>query len=256
MQISVSALRTYLSCSHRWQLRYIEHADREFSTAAMIFGEAIHYAIAEQLQSGHALDEAALYRRFAQFWEARLEDETRNGREVRFGSLETDTLTQQAKDLLRIFCEQFSQIVATDVEVFFEVPLFDPVSGVGNPDHSLIGRVDCIAADGSIWEFKTSSRSPSVHDVNSNVQVTAYWLAHTVLYDVAPERCYIATGTRTKVPKWNVLETSRSEASVRRFVEMACSVIDAIDAGVFVRNLEPQYGCGTCEFRSRCFGSF
>lgn len=73
-----------------------------------------------------------------------------------------------------------------DVELLFEVPLFDPQSGWGTLDHSLTDKIDLVV-DNSIYEFKTSARSASQTGADTSIQLTAYSLAYNYLYDEPPE---------------------------------------------------------------------
>jgi hypothetical protein len=65
---------------------------------------------------------------------------------------------------------------------------------------------------------------------------------------------YLVTLVKTKVPKIQVLETTRSLADFQFLMEMAEGIVRSIAAGLFFRNLEYAYGCRNCEFHRACLG--
>ena len=82
-----------------------------------------------------------------------------------------------------------------------------------------------------------------------------YSLAYAYLYGEMPEGCSLVTLTKTKTPKIDVKETTRTADDFRLLCEMAVEIADAMDAAVFPRNLEYTYGCRNCEFFKQCLGA-
>jgi len=63
------------------------------------------------------------------------------------------------------------------------------------------------------------------------------------------------TLVKTKVPKIQVLETTRSLADFQFLMEMAEGIVRSIETGLFFRNLEYVYGCHNCEHSRKCLGA-
>ena len=254
MMLSVTRLRTYLSCGRQYRFRYVDHAEPEFLSGEMVFGSAMHYAISEFHQSKNALTPEQTYEMFRLYWEAEQDEANRFGKEMRFKQTEDAAYVEMAKAFSELYVAQFAEVKPTDVELLFDIPLLDPVSGAGSSKHTLDGRIDLVS-DNTLWEFKVSSRAPSQSDVDSNVQLTAYALGFAYLYGTMPDEITLVTLTKTKTPKIDVKRTRRDPEDFRRFCLMACEVADAIEREAFPRNLEYQYGCRNCEFAKRCSGS-
>ena len=253
MILSVSRLRTYLSCGRQYRFRYVEKAESEFLSGEMLFGSAMHYAISEFHHSKNNLTPEGCVEMFRLYWEAELEDAARLRREIRT-KRDGDVYVEMAQAFCGLYCEQFAEVKAQDVELLFTIPLLDPESGIGSSEHTLDGRIDLVS-DGVLYEFKVSARAPSQPDVDHDIQLTAYALAYTYLYGEMPQSLALVTLTKTKTPKIDVKRTTRTGDDFRRFCEMACEVADAVDREAFPRNLEYRYGCHNCEFYRACLGT-
>ena len=253
MILSVSRLRTYLACGRQYRFRYVEKAEPEFLSAEMLFGSAIHYAISEFHHSKNNLTPEEMVAMFRLYWEAELEEAARFGREVRFKQEDLSAYLTIAKALCKLYCAEFSQVKAQDVELLFRVPLLDPESGVGSAEHVLDGRIDLVA-DEMLYEFKVAGRAASQSEADTSVQLTAYALAYAYLYGKPVASLALVTLTKTKTPRIDVKRTTRTSEDFRRFCEMACEVAEAIEREAFPRNLEYTYGCRNCEFFKRCAG--
>ena len=65
--LSVSALKTYLSCPRKYRLHYVERAPASHRSIALVFGHAWHELIGKLLwlhQKGRELDRRALREHF------------------------------------------------------------------------------------------------------------------------------------------------------------------------------------------------
>ena len=254
MEISVSRLKTYLSCPQLYRYRYLTNEEPEFTPADMLYGEAMHHAVAEYHRSENTLNAEQMTARFTDFWEASLRHGAQIQREIRFRSDDQAVLVDKAQALCGLYVEQFQTAQADDVELLFQVPLLDPNTGAGNLDHSLTGRIDLVA-NRSVYEFKTSSRSYAQSEADTSIQLTAYALAYEYLYDSKPEHLYLVALVKTKQPKIQIVETTRSLKDFQFLMEMAEGIAQAIEAEVFFRNLEYQYGCHSCDHCRKCVGA-
>ncbi|MDA1190051.1 MAG: PD-(D/E)XK nuclease family protein [Candidatus Poribacteria bacterium] len=254
MILSVTRLRTYLACGRQYRFRYVERAEPEFLSAEMVYGSAMHYAISEFHQAKNALTPEQVFEFYRLYWDAELEDAMRFGREVRFKQSDMEVYSSMATAFAELYVAQFAEVKPTDVELLFEIPVLDPVSGEGSSKHTLDGRIDLVS-DNTLWEFKVSSRAASQSDVDNDIQLTAYALGFAYLYGTMPDEIALVTLTKTKTPKIDVKRTRRDPEDFRRFCLMACEVADAIEREAFPRNLEYQYGCRNCEHFKRCLGA-
>ena len=256
MKISVSRLRSYLLCSKQYEYRYELNLPPEFTSVNLAFGSAMHHSIAEYHQSLNTISTDEMFAEFNKYWRAVIEESEGAQREIRFKSESEETLLEKAQGLCAQYIQVFGDVVPKspdDVEVLFEVPLFDPTSGLGSLQHSLSGKIDLVA-DNTIYEFKTSSRSASQKDADTSIQLTAYALAFEYLYDAPPEALKLVTLATTKEPKISIIQTQRWHKDYQCFVEMGIQVARAIESGIFFRNREYQYGCYNCEHEGKCLG--
>jgi len=254
MILSVTRLRTYLSCGRQYRFRYVEGTEPEFLSGEMVFGSAMHYAISEFHHAKNALTPEQTYEHFRLYWEAELDDATRFGREMRFKQEEESAYVEMAKAFSELYVAQFAEVKSTDAELLFTIPLLDPDSGEGSSEHALDGRIDLVS-EGCLYEFKVSGRAASQSDADNDLQLTAYALGYAYLYGGMPDGIALVTLTKTKTPKIDVKRTTRTPEDFRRFCLMACEVAGAIEREAFPRNLEYQYGCRNCEFFKRCLSA-
>ena len=255
MQISISRLRAYLQCPQKFRFRYLDEVEPEFLSVHLLFGQALHYAIAAYHRSENAIGGEGMQREFAKYWHAQKHQCQQQGQPIR-GVEAEDELFDKAYALCDAYATEFRQLLPTtteDVELLFDVPLIEPQSGYGTPKHSLTGKIDLIA-DASVYEFKTASRTASQGEADASIQLTAYALAFAYLYDCPPKHLYLVSLVKTKTPKIEVLKTTRCETEYRHLIEMATQIARAIQAQVFFKNRETLYGCQTCEYHNRCLG--
>ena len=255
MQISVSRLRTYQLCPQQFYFRYIASVAPEFTSANLLFGTAIHHSIAQFHKSENTIGSEGMYQEFLRYWQAAAEDAGRTKRPIRFAKDGEADLLDKASKLCVEYAAVFADTVLAskdDVEVMFEFPLFDPTSGVGTLNHTLTGRIDLLSNE-AIYEFKTSSRAMAQNEADRSLQLSAYALAYTYLYDQLPEQLFVVNLIKTKIPKIQILETTRSHKDFADVIDCGRQVARAIEHEIFYRNREYQYGCQNCEYSFACF---
>jgi hypothetical protein len=226
----------------------------EFQSADMLFGEAMHFAIAAYHRSKNNLTPDEMLAECRRYWSAVTEDAQSRGLEVRYRGAEEAELMEKAKGLCAEYVAQFQSIKADDAELLFQVPLLDPTTGAGSLDHALTGRIDLVA-NRSLYEFKTTSRSYSQNEADTSIQLTAYALAYEYLYGEPAEHLYLVALVKTKVPKIQVVETGRSPSDYQYLMEMVEGIVRSIEGHLFYRNLEYAYGCQNCEHACKCLGA-
>ena len=244
--ISVSQVSTYLGCPRKYRFRYIDKLEAEVKSAGLAFGSAVHTAIewwqGERIAGREADPDRAL-RMFRADWSAQLADPLLDLEEKT-----PEELSVMGETLVRLFIDRFSgEKPPIAVEQRFEVDLIDPRTG-GQLPVPLVGYLDGVG-DGVVWELKTAARKTPVSDYA--LQLAAY--THAVRQTTG-ERPVIRVVEliKTKVPKIEVEEVIVSERDEAWFVEVACEVWSAVQAGVFPPS--PSWMCLRCEHRKACRG--
>ena len=256
MQISVSKLRAYSSCPQKFFYRYIATAEAEFTSANLQFGNAMHHALSEYHQSLNTMGSNGMFEEFLKYWKAIVADCEQTQKCLRYGKDKEQDLIDKAINLCVEYVGQFKDVIPNspdDVEVLFEVPLYDPLGGFGSLEHTLIGKIDLVA-NGCVYEFKTASQTPSQGEADASIQLTAYAMAYHYLYDEVPEHLYLTALVKTQTPKIVTLQTARWYKEFQNVVDMGIQIARAIEAEIFYRNRETEWGCHNCEYEQTCLG--
>lgn len=246
---SVSALKTFVSCSRRYFLQYVLKVQPAFRPAALVFGSAWHETIgvwltdpnvgAEQLQQ-HLRDGLT----------ARLRGESN----VLFDDDDEDegSLVDMAVRMLDAFITLVPRPEKTlAVEWAFQLALAHPLTREVLPV-PLIGALDAVVLEGgrgAVWELKSGKRRWSADQFEFDLQATAYGMAaREGGYDGVDLKFLITTKTaKPDVQRETVI---RHRADERELAEIAFGVHRGVEAGVDYPNRGWQ--CGTCAFAAAC----
>jgi len=101
-----------------------------------------------------------------------------------------------------------------------------------------------------INEFKTAGRAYSKFEVETSLQATCYVNAAVQLYDEMAAVQFIVL-VKTKTPKVQRLNTSRTETDLGRLGDLVQTVDRAVKAEVFYP-VESPLNCSNCPFRQPC----
>lgn len=247
--ISISQINQYLMCGRKYAYRYVYGYDAEFKPVALAFGISIHAALAwfnEQLMKGRQPAPDMLFQIFDADWEASLHDS------VRFQNAgQAARLREQAQVLLGAYAEQMADLEPAAVEARFEVPITNPETGEVLSDVPLVGVVDCIDTQGTLYEFKTAARAFDELSARKQLQLTAYSYARRMLDD-PPKALAIVGLLKQKRPRLQMVYTERVLHDECWFVRLAVDVIEAIDAMVFPPNPTQTWLCNGCDYKKRC----
>jgi len=245
--LSSSQLSLYLNCPLKYRFQYIDQLPKPFRPSGLVFGSAIHAALAwlhKHMTNGNGATLQQLHRIFEADWYAQNLDTT-----IRFkeGEMEA-TLLVLGKEILRLYFDR-PQKPVRGCEIPFIVPLVDPATGE-DLGMDLEGFIDLIQGDDTVVEFKTSAQTMNPKDAEEHLQLTAYSYAYQMLYDRPLKRLRIVNFVKTKRPKMAVLETTRNEHDHHQFVCLASQVLKAIRSGVFFP--KRSFWCRDCEFAKPC----
>lgn len=254
--LSVSALKTYLSCPRKYRLHYVDRAPASHRSISLVFGHAWHELIGKLLwlhQKGRELNRRALREHF----EAALVHEIQaDGPPVLFEDGEdVPALVNTAVNMLEAFLAAVPLPARLlHVELPFSLELVDPETGEVLPV-PLIGAIDAVTAepDGiELVEVKSAKRRWAQDSVLFDFQPTAYRIAIRGLIPKQrndPKLKLLVTTKATK-PDVQIEALVRTKADERDLMETAASVYRANQAGCWhpVRS----WACGRCEFAEVC----
>jgi putative RecB family exonuclease len=242
--LSYSQINTYLSCSLKYKLQYVDKVPPAFTSASLAFGSAIHEAAAAFYQTrleGEELRPDQMLDVYRETWG--------QAEKVKFFNGDNeDKLAKKAEELLNVFqANSDPSIQVVGVEEFFELPL-----GGLPPFH---GYIDLIEQDNdgkvTIADLKTASKKLSDSNVHSNLQLTAYVLGGEALgFDPDSLTMRLDVLTKTKNPEMVKYETTRSEDDRHRFIRLVYSVWNGIERGVFFP--KEDWHCSQCAWAKQC----
>ena len=242
--LSYSQINCYLTCPLRYRFQYIDTIPPSFTSASLVFGSAIHEAVAAFYQTRLEGDEL----RPDQMLDVYL-DSWRQAEEIRFFNGDNEeSLGAKATQLIDVFhatVDPGTQVVG--VEEFFELPLG------GLPPFQ--GYIDLIeqSADGTatIVDLKTASKKPSSANVQTNLQLTAYALGAEALgFDPDALELRLDVLLKGKLPEMVRLGTHRSEGERHRFIRLIYGVWNGIERKVFYPRQD--WHCSQCAWATDC----
>jgi len=223
--LSYSQLALYLDCPLKYRFRYIDEIRTDGVSSALVFGKAIHRALAEfyiDVKEGRAFSLARLLDGFTEAWE-----EECGRAEVVFRKDESFAgLLAQGKEMLGVFArERLPTMRVVAVEVPFEFKLENPETGEEFPI-PIKGVIDLIEEDenGTLWvvDHKTAARAFSEHQIDADLQLMIYAAAVEQLDIVEgrEKRYRFDVLTKTKKPKFLQYRLYKDDVSISRNTEL------------------------------------
>ena len=180
LHVSVSQVKTYLICPRKYELRYVRGLQPESRALALVFGSAIHEALAAFYVALQTDTEPAPEHIITVFGDA-LDAECREGPEVDEGKTTVGEIKDKGIALLRLFHEQVERpdkVLA--VEQPFTMDLTDPRSGQVI-EEQFTGVIDAIIemhGQRVLVEHKTAARKWSQDQLEHDLQISAYLAAN------------------------------------------------------------------------------
>ena len=249
--LSASSIGEYVECSLLYKFGRIDRLPMEFKSDALEFGTCIHRVL-EQYYSAKMIGEKMLLKDVHQIFETTWKGIAQDRDDIRYsGDNDFKSLLMYGKDLLTAWYNKLPDdnftILGIEEAFSFTLP------GIPIP---IIGAMDLIEEDSAgtiiITDFKTSSRSYSLNEVDQNQQLTMYQIAAKHNGFAGREiMLRFDTLIKTKTPKFEQYWTTRSELDERRLLKKASQVWDGITKGVFVAN-DTSWKCKGCAFKHAC----
>ncbi len=231
--LSHSRVSRYLLCPEQYRLYYVEGLRPRLYSASLVFGQAVHQALAIFFRTGAepAGTFVALWREAGQV-------------DLRYGARES---WEKLKDTGHALLTKF---------VAEELPRIRNVSGTEKPFElgiseitaPFVGIIDLVAeldSKKTVVDFKTSGSSYAEHEAQLSDQLTAYQLA-----EPDAEQMALCVLVKTKEPKieWHV--SARNPGDLIDYLAKAGYVAREIDAGRFFKR--PGMWCSWCDFLPVC----
>lgn len=247
---SFSQMDSYLACPHKYYLGYEQGLQWCFIPSVVVFGSVIHSVLEGFHRSLIALAPQSsihLEKRFEQEWVRETQKDS-----IRFKNKEEQkVMLQQGKALVELYHEQFHPLKPKAVELDFRMPMIRTDTGeLGKRD--IVGKIDMVENGNIPWEIKTGSKSISQSQADSNMQLTLYSWALSMMYGEHVGTVKVVNLVRTKTPKIQVIETERTPEDHQKLMRVLFGVNDAIEKKVFFANPKSIYGCGNCTYSPVC----
>ena len=252
LHVSYSQIRTFLICPARHQHQYLLGTEPSHRPVALVFGGAIHAALAafygHVKAKGEAMPLEALQDAFRGRWETEMD---RPVPIVFDEKKDAGAIVDQGVDMLRVFHEQADTPEVVAVEQPFSVDLTDPVTGEVM-DLRLVGAFDLVTMEGDrpvIVEHKTAARRYSADQLAYDLQPSVYAYAAKEM-GIGEVGLKYQVLVKTRTPAIEICGIQRTPTHIREMLMTVNDVLRAIEADVFYRNR--GWACGDCPFAYRC----
>ncbi len=259
LYISVSQVKSYLRCPRQYELHYIRGEPPAFVPVALVFGSAIHSALAgyygEIKATGEPLRRDLLLDVFRDAWDKGTSGPVPLQGDEEDDDAGTDQIADKGVSMLEVFYEHAGKTAAefdvVAVEKSFAVPIHDLETGEVL-EEQLVGTIDLIVNESGqrvIVEHKTAQKKYSLDQLRFDIQPTAYALAAREM-GLGEVGLKFQVITKTKIPAIQIADVHRDDQDEDDFLRTVGGVLRAIDAGVSY----PLRGwqCRTCPWAGPC----
>jgi putative RecB family exonuclease len=247
---SFSSINQYRRCPLQFFFERVAKIPRKTVTSSLVFGSAIHDALAgyhQRIKLGREATEQSLKSEFMGSWKVRNADQ-----QVEFKAKESASdLIGMGQALMELYAKEEppTNIIAVEERVL--VPLCDSSGNI--LERPLAATSDLISGtpeQTKVTEFKTSAKAYSAFDVQSSLQPSCYTQSALSTLDrwVSVE---FVVFTKTNTPKIQRLKTSRSQEDLDRLGDVAKNVEMAVENQIFYP-IENPMNCAGCPYRAEC----
>jgi len=242
--LSFSRIRKYISCPLSFRFTYVDKIPVTFVPSSLVFGSAMHSAIAEFFQmhlQGEQARKEELVTIFTDYWKT---EEEKN--EIRYNGDDQGALFVMADKLLEVFIEKAQPQHVIGIEQPFKIEL------EGLPP--LVGVIDLIEEDASgsvaVVDHKCVSKRKSDFELASDLQCSAYSIGIRTLGYEQDILFRFDLYLKAKSVDYVKQYTTRSEYDRQRFIKLVRAVYDGISKQVYYP-IE-SFMCAGCFHRSEC----
>ncbi len=257
---SISQLLTYLKCPLHYYFRYIEGLKIP-PRSAMILGTSVHAALEhnfkQKIESKKDLKVNDLLDVYSTSFDLAkpetLWEKDENPSEIKDSGIDLVRAYHTGKDKKgepmifrefnpstrkyekRIIKPLSPTIQPIMVEEPFEVKFENDV------DYIFVGRMDLVDDKYRIRDTKTSAKSPTQDQVDTDLQMTAYSLGFRVKTGRVEKSLVMDYLVKNHFPKLMSVETKRTDDDIQRLLKILAQISGAIDKGVFYCSCNPIF---------------
>lgn len=265
---SISQLLTYLRCPLHYQFRYVEGI-KPPPPSAVTIGIAVHSALEvnfrQKIKSKKDLPIDTVLDAYSDAFESKkketlwkkdespadVKDEGINlvrayhtGLDKKGEPMIFATLNPATSKMIKKPVQPLSpQIQPIMVEEPFEVRFDNDVGYI------FIGRIDVVDDKNQVRDIKTSARTPTQDQVDTDLQMSAYALGFRVLTGKTERGLLMDFIVKNRVPKIVSIETKRTREDIDRLLKILGHIANAVEKGIFYCSCNPIY-CGpeNCQY--------
>lgn len=221
--LSASAITTYLDCPYAFYMRYIMRVPKVVRAIPME-GTALHEVLEENnlnhARTGEPMPEKQMLEKWDDTWA-----DTKKTIEWRDDDEKPDDIQGRGREFTSQYRKHYAARIIPVSESAVEEKFEVMVNGV-----PVIGFIDLRhESDGhpALLDYKVTSKTKSVFEVEKNIQMGVYALATGI--KPVENFCFV----KTKQPKIERVKTARTPVSLERTARVIESVAKAIKAGNF-----------------------
>lgn len=252
LHVSYSQIRSYMICPAKYAHTYVWGTEPSHKPAALVFGSAVHHALAHYYLSLLHAGEKIGQGDFLETFRLKMDEELDAPVPIAFDEDDGEgALIDQGINLLTMFHDKADAPTVLAVEQPFSVDLYDPLSGEVM-DLPMVGAMDLIiqgATRPEIVEHKTAGKRYAQWQLDFETQPSVYVYAAQQL-GIGDVDVRYQLLIKTKTPQLQQCPIDRTTNHVNEMLATFCSVLRAIEAGHFYRNR--SWACSDCQFRYQC----
>lgn len=110
-----------------------------------------------------------------------------------------------------------------------------------NVDYKFIGRMDVVDDKNRVRDTKTSARTPTQDQVDTDLQMTAYSMGYRVKTGKIEKGLMMDYIVKNGIPKVVSVSTKRTEEDIHRLLNLMGRIAHAIDSEVFYCSCNPIF---------------
>jgi len=245
--LSASQIQSYLDCSLKYKFNYIDRLPKPFRASGLALGSAFH-AAAEWLHNkwsnGNDVSLESVWDIFEADWYAQSLEP------ILYKNEETENeVLNLGRNLISVYFNHAPRNEVVHTELPFQLPVTNIETGEVL-DITLKGIIDKIEVGDVVVDLKTWGRMISQHDLECNLQLSAYAYAYWMMYKKFPHLRFDVL-LKTKTPRYEQMETERVLEDCVIFFNICREVYVSIQKEVFIPN--PSWKCQGCEYRDQCW---
>jgi putative RecB family exonuclease len=258
--ISYSQIFTFLSCSMKYKLHYVEGRPYERISINLPFGGSIHTTLERyyrSLKEKNKLEPLSILQELFDDCINLELDHTNIPVIYKKEAPDRKSVIHLGKSMIKAFYESIdlSNFEIVDVEIPLSARLY--TSECEATDFMLIGIIDLLLMDKNreliVVDNKTAVKPKNQKDVDVDLQFSAYsylLASNKFTFPTDSIKCRMDVLRKLKQPKLEHYHTTRTAAQRKRFAKIANAVLDGIENRIYIPN--KSWLCSDCQFINAC----